>query len=297
MPPTAWQQTPPQQHPARDVEPSRLVRLRGVGVSVPEFSRACLIRCIDYPELPLRTSIRETVKCSRSSLVVRAEVPLGDRLVSIAYKRFRRRNTWKVVSGVFKPCRAFHGWRTGNLLRDEGIATPRPLFAIAPRSPARRIDSYLATQWITGESLHQALSAISKLPSRDGGAALRAVAERVGTLLGRLHRRGFRHRDLKPGNLMITGDIHSPETLAAILVDLDGVSRKGRVNRRMRIRNLARLWMGFDPRSEFRRVVGDHLLRSYLAACGEPATPLRTFREELFAATERRLSQRQRRAA
>src|SRR5690349_14030143 len=68
-------------------------RPAGRGCAVAEFSRACLLRLVDYPEMPLRTSAREIVKAGRTALIVRTELPVGQEMVPAAYKRVTRK-TW-----------------------------------------------------------------------------------------------------------------------------------------------------------------------------------------------------------
>jgi tRNA A-37 threonylcarbamoyl transferase component Bud32 len=61
------------------------------------------------------------------------------------------------------------------------------------------------------------------------------VIGRIGRLIGNLHRAGFRHRDLKPTNLLITPD-GSP-----YLIDLDGLRRPGAVPRAGAVADVVKL--------------------------------------------------------
>ena len=255
--------------------PKWMSRRRGSGICIPECSRAALIRWIDYPELPLKTSTCETVKCGRSSLVVRAEIPCGPRRLPIAYKRFRRRSLWKVVSGVVKPTRAARAWRCGQKLLEQGIATPRPVFAIAPRGLVRGIDSYLATEWVEGRSLAVLLHNATQSGSLN---SLWTVFRSVARLVGLMHRGGFSHRDLKPGNIMISHD-----SAAALLVDLDGVSRR-RLTRRLRLKNLSRLFLGVD----LTEPAAEAFVQHYLLAAGDTGWQAPDCLQQLSAVTRQR---------
>ncbi len=95
----------------------QLVRSRGVGHAVASFSRACLIRLIDFPEMPLRVNTHETVKAGRTALVVRTAFPVENRRVAAAYKRVRRQNWWKSLADMFATHRLLRTWRLGRELR------------------------------------------------------------------------------------------------------------------------------------------------------------------------------------
>jgi hypothetical protein len=91
----------------------KLVRPRGTGYAVPEFSRACLIRLIDFPEMPFRIGVNETIKAGRSTLLV-LELPVAGRMIAVAYKHVRRRHWVKRLTMLFRTNRVLRSrnWRT-----------------------------------------------------------------------------------------------------------------------------------------------------------------------------------------
>ncbi len=66
----------------------QLTRPRGTGYAVTGFSRACLIRLIDFPEMPLRTNVHETVKAGGTALLVRTEFPFEHKQVAVLTNAF-----------------------------------------------------------------------------------------------------------------------------------------------------------------------------------------------------------------
>lgn len=107
-------------------------------------------------------------------------------------------------------------------LRGAGIPAPEPLGLL--EEPLRSV--YLA-RWVEGPTLSSACLNASRSQASD---LARAAAE----LCARLHLSGFRCRDLKPPNLVVTAE-------GLTLVDLDDVRPAGRVPSRLRRRNLSTL--------------------------------------------------------
>jgi tRNA A-37 threonylcarbamoyl transferase component Bud32 len=245
----------------------QLTRAGRVGCAVEEFPRNCLIRLVDYPDLLLRTGTRETIKAGRSALVVRAEVPANGRMLSIAYKRVRRRTWLKTLTSFLPPQRALRTWRMGHALLARGVETPRPLAVIVPRWFSRRRESWLATEWLEGgENLTAFLERLSSREPLLGRRTLDAAARSVGDLIGRMHAAGIAHRDLKASNLLLSA---AGTELRAWVIDLDGVSLRSQVSAARRARNLARLALGLAHRPEITHTVRLRFLRSYLLASEE----------------------------
>ena len=251
-----------------------MARAGRIGCAVEEFPRNCLIRLVDYPDLLLRTGMRETIKAGRSALVVRAEVPAAGRMLSIAYKRIRRRTWLKTLTSFLPPQRALRTWQMGHALLARGVETPRPLAVIVPRWFSWRRESWLATEWLAGgENLTAFLDRLGscsgtslslRTSARPGvPQTLHAAAESVGDLIGRMHAAGIAHRDLKASNLLLSA---AAGELRAWVIDLDGVSLKSQVSAARRARNLARLALGLAHRPEITNTVRLRFLRRYLPA-------------------------------
>jgi len=278
-----------------DEQTYRLDRSHGCGFAVREFSRNCLIRLIDYPELPLRMSTRQTVKAGRSALLVQADLPVGNQMLSVAYKRIRRHGWLKKLTGILRRNRTLRSWRLGHEFLNRGIATARPLAVIIPRRSASIPESFLVTQWIDGGlNLTDFCRQIEELPPPQQVMLLRAAASRLGNLLGRMHAVGITHRDLKPGNMLLVprgGDV------TAYVIDLDGANIRGRIPSRLRLRNLSRLVLGLESTSSIGWATRLRFLIAYRRAVGDTRQNWKSAWRELERLTIRRRQEKQRTAA
>ena len=242
----------------------RLCRAGRVGYAAPEFPRDCLIRLLEFPELPFRTSTRETIKVEHTTLLVCAQLPMDGRMVPVAYKRVRRRNWLKRLTAVLRGNRARRAWRLAQRMEQLGIATAPPLAAIIPRWELRHPDSFLMTAWVEHScNLDLRLQAAGELPIEPEHA--KAAACSLGRLLGRMHACRISHRDLKASNVLL----QETETgAAARIIDLDGAAVRWRVSRGRRARDLARLALDLERFPIVDRAQRLRFLKAYLAAGG-----------------------------
>lgn len=269
----------------------RLVRPHGVGHAVHDFSHACLIRLVDFPEMPLRTSAVETVKAGHTALIVRSEFPVGGHAVSAAYKRVRRNSWWKRLGDLFRKNTCLRNFEMGLELLRRGVATARPLAVIVPRNWTGPAESYLATEWIEGgANLYRFLGEVRNTSPERRHEEVASVSRAVGRLLGCMHARGVAHRDLKPGNILVQRE---SQVAKAFVVDLDGVTIRREVARGLRARNVSRLVVTLT--TDCRLVSRTNLLRGlkeYLAAAEMPEVAWKTVWREISAETARRAGSR-----
>jgi hypothetical protein len=170
---------------------------------VTDFPRDGLIRLIDAPELPFRVHTRDVVKAGRCALVVRAEMPVGGRMRSVAYKEVRRPSLWKVFTGLLGGNRTLRAWWMGHRLAARGVATGRPLAVVVPRWTRPGRPSFLTTEWVAGENLTQFAAGLAALAPRERQRRLHAAAAALGSQRGRMHAAGFCHRDRKAGTMIL----------------------------------------------------------------------------------------------
>ena len=155
--------------------------------------------------------------------------------------------------------KARHAIRMAFLLEISGIPTPR-VAAAGRRLVGGVVErSYVVTERVPGGShVDRALCALE-------GEARQGLLRATGELVGRLHREGLAHRDLKAGNLLVADDG------SLVLVDLDGVRSRRSVTLSRASRDLARLFRDLRARAAVTRDDEGTLLGAWSEVTGHDA--------------------------
>jgi len=239
----------------------RLPTRAGVAYAVRGVGRETLHQLLADPEMPVRQFRHAPVKLGHGSLVVRARITLDGRPVNVAFKQARRRGFWKTLTDRLRGRRLFRSWKNGHALLSRGIATPRPLAVWLPDRRMVRRDCYSATEWIEGaEDFHLYLWRIAALPPDERRRRVRQLAERLGSLIGRMHNWGVSHGDLKGCNLLI---VERGRDVQAYVLDLDSVRIRRRLTRRAQVRDLARLAASLAAHAWVGRSAAMAFMKSY----------------------------------
>ena len=244
------------------------------------------------PEKLLTENMHQPVKLDHGSLIVQADLPLNNRHVHVAYKRYRPRKWWKVLLAPFRPARAVQAWHHGHALQLRGIPAARPVLAVDRRRPWYRCESYLAVEWIeNSENLHLYLWRIVDRPHETRMRQANRCAESLGRLLGRMHAQRVLHGDLKASNLLVTDCNGQIETH---LVDADDVTLNIETTLSRRATDLARLAASLEAHPWVSRTVRARFLRAYRKETGDGATDGKTL-SHTIAERARPINRRKRR--
>lgn len=166
----------------------------------------------------------------------------------LVLKRYNLRKWRNAILDLFRGSRARRAFRKACCLELHGIATARPIAAGDERLGLLPLRSYFLMEEIPDAA-----------PLSQWGGDRRGACRTVAGLLGRLHREGFTHRDLKAGNIVFDGD-GRPH-----LIDLDGLRFVCRVSDRRAVDDLARL--AEDAAGWPRRISRWECARFLLAYC------------------------------
>lgn len=163
------------------------------------------------------------------------------------------------------PARPFRECLAARRLAAAGVPTPR---VVAARAIRDTVGWRLALVSVRVEGVVDGAVWLERWRAGElDRSATRRLAERVGGLVGDLHRVGFEHTDLHPRNLLVAEDL-----ARALVLDLDR-GRFGPFDDRARRRNLRRLLRSVRRREARGRAFlsrADHrrFLRAYAAARG-----------------------------
>ncbi len=190
---------------------------------------------------------REVFKDSKSSIVIRRKMKIGQHEVDVFVKRPRRKEFWKILPDMFRASRPVRAFKLGHELLARRIATALPLAAIERRTGLFLHESILITESVDSPHLHDFMQTWLSFPPR-GDTPLsepqqRQLAQEVlwqlGRMLQQLHDNNFSHRDLKATNIRIRWQPGiRPEV---VLVDLDGLSRVRFMTTQRKFKGLMRL--------------------------------------------------------
>ncbi len=204
------------------------------------------------------------LKCSEGVEVFRATVEAGTQCVEIVGKHSRARGLSRRLAQALGRGRQRRNFHRALMLSEAGIRTPRPVALVERRWPSR--EAWLITEFVpdVADLDHVALQLASRLSGPHARQVKNGLLEVVVALFVDLQRRGFRHRDLKASNILLTEWDSGENPIRVWLADLDGLSRARVPTGGGRWQALVRLSASLMDRPAVTR--GDHVrfLRRYL---------------------------------
>jgi len=166
----------------------------------------------------------QMLKDGDSTRVVLRKLKLGKSQVKVVCKLSGRRNFLRKTHGLFRRSRPSRNWQMGWNLLKEGIATALPVAVLEKRILGVRVGAIIITRSLfPGKNLEHFMC--EDASGLEPGVQ-RQLSKELADLVGRLHKRGFFHRDLKGVNIFV--QLAGQRYVRLYLVDLDGCYHNGR---------------------------------------------------------------------
>ncbi len=176
--------------------------------------------------LPKSVSVRDARNLLRRLRIGEADLWL---------KCFRAAHAVDAVVYAFRAGKSVQSWNKSFALIASGFDVPRPLLGLRRRGMGQGVMGLFGSQHVNAAPLQDLMSATSPEEST------KALMQELGMFLARLHDYGFRHRDLRRGNLLIQECADAQ--FRFFLVDVNRLQRYESLNWIQRIRELERLFL------------------------------------------------------
>ena len=176
--------------------------------------------------LPESVSVRDARNLLRRLRIGEADLWL---------KCFRAAHAVDAAVYAFRAGKSVQSWNKSFALIAAGFDVPRPLLGLRRRGMGQGVMGLFGSQHVNAAPLQDLMSAASPEEST------KALMQELGMFLARLHDHGFRHRDLRRGNLLIQECADAQ--FRFFLVDVNRLQRYESLNWIQRIRELERLFL------------------------------------------------------
>ncbi|HEY1859113.1 MAG TPA: lipopolysaccharide kinase InaA family protein [Gemmataceae bacterium] len=240
------------------------------GFAVADLDRAALRKLVTNPNEPFCRPGVTILKDGRSSTVVEFDLPDGDKLRRVIYKRFRVASVADPWKALLRRSPALRSWVNGQGLRERCLPTPRPLAVFHRRSGGLAHEGYLVTEKIPdANNLAAYVASLSSQADAERRSLVRQRIEQLARLAVVMHDRGVCHGDLKAANVLVSS---SPCRVPSLkedfgpfcLIDLAGTTLGCTVEAPRRERDLTRLHASFHRKPALTRTDKLRFLRNYL---------------------------------
>ncbi len=179
------------------------------------------------------------VKSSLFATVLQFENPeTGE---TFYFKEFLNRSLKDVLKNLLGFTRSMRAFRAGHLLLQSGFLTPEPVLYGVRKGFFLRQRNFMITRAVAGDRTYEYFRQRYKLPlPPELLEEKRAVIYAAGREIGRLHRAGIFHGDLRVGNLIIEG--YGPAA-KIYFIDNERTMHYGILSAGKRLKNLIQLNM------------------------------------------------------
>jgi serine/threonine protein kinase len=184
----------------------------------------------------------EIIKDQRKIKVARVRIEIHGDVKTVFVKRYNAFSWRYRFTSFFRSSGAVRSLNGAAILAESGIRTLRPLAAVESRSWGMLNRSFFLSEEIEGSKTVDAYWREELVPvkGKEGMQRRKRFLRAMGELFHSLHKQGLYHNDLKDANILVCPDpLSNAERF--YLVDLEGIRRYRRLNRRRQVKNLVQL--------------------------------------------------------
>jgi len=184
----------------------------------------------------------QVIKDQRKIKVARVRIEIQGEAKTIYIKRYNMCSWRYRLVSWFQSSGAVRSLKGAAVLAESGIWTARCLAAIEARSWGMLQRSFFLSEEIPGGKTADAYWQEELIPMKgtEGMRRRRRFLRELGALFNSLHQQNVYHNDLKDANILVRPDSSGRGELFYLL-DLEGIRRYRKLNRRRRIKNLVQL--------------------------------------------------------
>ena len=208
----------------------------------PNYADPAVLALLKNPDGLFDLPGCEVIKDQRKIKVVRLVLDLGGAKRCIYIKRYNAFSLRNRLASIFTPSGGVKSLRGAAILFRNGIATAKPIAAFEDRLWGAVTRSFFLAEEIEGGVTVDSLwrETLSRQATPAGIRSRQAFLTSLGSLFHALHSQGVYHNDLKDANILVRPDSSGRGELFYLL-DLEGIRRYRKLNRRRRIKNLVQL--------------------------------------------------------
>ena len=226
-----------------DQYPEFILEKRGsLSIHVVQTLARELIPCIaGDPDHFFHLAGCEIIKDQKKIKVARIKIKIRGDTKTVYLKRYNA-FSWRYRFGsIFQSSGAVRSIRGAVILSESGIPSVRPLAAVDSRSWGMLNGSFFLSEDIENGKTADAYWREELLTMRgnEGIRRRKRFVGAIGELFRFLHQRGVYHNDLKDANILVRPDFSGGEQF--YLLDLEGIRRYRKLNRRRQIKNLVQI--------------------------------------------------------
>jgi hypothetical protein len=209
---------------------------------VPEFANRLIPHVVSDPDELFCLPGCEVIKDQRKIKVARVRIEIQGDAKTVYIKRYNAFSWRYRVGSWFQSSGASRSLKGAAILAESGIRTADCLAAMETRSWGMLQRSFFLSAEIPEGKTADVYwrEALLAMKGRAGARLRRRFLRDLGVLFDSLHQQGLYHNDLKDANIVVSPD---PEGQGHhfYLLDLEGIRRYRKLNRRRRIKNLVQL--------------------------------------------------------